>query len=200
MHNSAVRVFVAAFIMLLAIAFWSYRVRAAAEEAAEFAPSEVSPVLVPAGTTISAAMRGGIPEFAAAGDKVTAFVLRPVVLNGKLLVPADAELKGGLEQVSVKGGKARVRMSFTVLLIEGRSWNIRALPVTTIAPVQSDLETIGSAFDMLLGGSLGATIGAASGDLHLVQRGMFLGAGVSAPEEPTIPVNVILTHNITALE
>src|SRR5262245_35062631 len=181
MHNAG-RVFVAAFIMLLVLAFWSYRVRAAAEEAAEFAPSQVSPVLVPAGTTIHAVMRGGIPEFAAAGDKVAAFVLRPVVSDGRLLIPANAELKGTLEQVSVKGDKARVRMNFTVLYIEGRSWNIKARPSTTIAPVQSDVETIGSAFEMLLGGSLGATIGAASGDLHLVQRGMFVGAGISAPE------------------
>src|SRR5262245_32698402 len=97
--------------VLALLLYRSYRIQARAEEAAEFAPAAAEPILLPAGTLIQAGVWGtGIPESAAAGDDVTAFVVPPIAVDGKTVIATTGRLKGKLEEVTVNDSRARARI------------------------------------------------------------------------------------------
>jgi hypothetical protein len=186
---------VAAALMTFAIfALWSYRVRAAGE-AAEFLPTTKS-VLLPAGSAIETVLRNGIASSAAVGDSVTAFVSAPVIFKGRVVIPAGAHLKGRLEQLSVAGATGKARLSFTDLLIRSRSYSIQTGDVNVVIPVQSDIAILGAALSTPMAATLGAVVGAASGDIRLIIRGLYEGAGVPEPEKAQVPITVVLALDL----
>ena len=77
-------------IIFATLAYRSYRVRAAAEEAFQYAPAAAVPKLLPAGTAIEVVVWGnGIPESVAAGDEVTAFLTSPIRRPSERYIEAD---------------------------------------------------------------------------------------------------------------
>ena len=177
--------------------FRSYRVRAVAEEAAQFAPAAATPVLVPAGTAIPAVIWNGISESAAPGDSITAVVSKPVIVNGELAIPSGSRLKGKLQKVSFSHAKAKVQIGFNVLLVRGRNLTIQARPFEGGIPVETDLQILSAALTTLMEASLGAAIGAGSGNPRVTSRGLFEGVRASALHQSAVPITVILTRDLT---
>jgi hypothetical protein len=186
---------VPAVLLLLALsAFWLYRVRVAAQ-AAQFVPTSVEPVLVPAGTAISAVMRNGIASAALAGDTVTAFVSTPVSSQGTFVIPSGAQLKGRLEKFSVSGTIGTARIRFNSLCMRQRCFDIQTRPVEVIARARSDTEIFFTGLRCLIGAGLGAAIGSASSNVRMMDLGLMTGV-TSASVEHIVPLTIVLTEDL----
>ena len=186
--------------MLIALAtatFSRYRTRAAADEAARFVPAGARLFCVPSGTTIYGLVLDGVEEQIKVGDPVTAMVSTPVIIGGEHLIPAGTHLKAKLERIELYHAKATVRLDFTVLLIGEREFTIQTRRVQARVPLQTDVEILSAMFRSALAVSIGAAIGAASGDKRLTVRETFEGilAGIPAPESAT-PVAVVLVQDL----
>ena len=176
-------------------AVWLYRAKATVEQAAEYAPAGVGQTLIPAGTAIPAVLRNGIPESARAGDSVRAFVSNPVVVNGRAVIAPEAQLQGELQEILITGEEARVSMNFSGLRICSAPIAIETRRVVAVVPVETDVDIASAAFRAVLGASLGAAIGAGSGDLRVIERGLFEGLSSSALQK-SIPIRIILAHDV----
>src|SRR2546425_110038 len=176
--------------MLIALAtatFSRYRTRAAADEAARFVPAGARLFCVPSGTTIYGLVLDGVEEQIKVGDPVTAMVSTAVIIGGEHVIPAGTHLKAKLERIQVYDAKATVQLNFAVLLIGEREFTIQTRRVQARVPLQTDVEILSAMFRSALAVSIGAAIGAASGDKRLTVRETFEGilAGIPAPESAT---------------
>jgi hypothetical protein len=176
--------------------FRSYRVRAAADAAARFKPAPLARAFVPAGTEIKAVLWHGLPEFAAPGDTVAAHVPAPVIIDGELLIPQGAWLKGELKELSVLNETAGANISFTQLVIRVRSFSIEARRVDVVIPVESDVEILSTALKTLIGAGLGAAVSFGTGDLRLVDRGIQQGTVSSSFGKDSVPITVVLVRGV----
>jgi hypothetical protein len=183
------------FLMLAMSAIWSYRVRAAGE-AAELRPAANETFVLPAGTAIDALVRNGIGRDAKAGDRITAFVSNPVSSDHSVVIPVEAQLQGNLEQISIAHHRAEVRIRFSALLIHGQRFDIHARQVSVRMPIVTDIDELSAALETLMATSLGTSIGAASGDRRLVERGLLEGTKIVDATGISIPVTVTLTRNL----
>jgi hypothetical protein len=186
---------VLALVLFASSIFWSYRVRAD-EEAAQYVPLRVGPELLPAGTAIHAVIQNGIAASAAAGDVVAALVSTPIVLHDRLVIPSSVQLKGNLEKISVSGSTVKAEIDFTLLLTPDRRYAIKTRPVVVDTPTRSDAQIFASELKVIMGASLGAMMGAASGNRELVGPGLIRGAIATGPVESAVPVTVILIREL----
>ena len=193
MHSVKRVFFLFVFAAVTASAFWSYRVKAA-EEKLEFAPTSIAPILLPAGTQIHAVLWNGLPDSTAAGDSVTAFANEPITVQGEHVI-AGAQLRGKLTQVFMGEETVEATMKFRVLEICGRSFPIQTRQVMTVVPIQTEIDIAGSVLQALMRATVGAGIGAQSGDRRVVGRGMLEGARASV-SAPSAPITVILLHAV----
>lgn len=192
---------VARFTITLALVFLAlsgiklYRVRAA-EEGSQFQPTAISPVIVPAGTQIQAALRNGIVESAEASDPVTVFVSLPVTVGDRVPIPAGAELKGKLKSLSVFGETGRATVDFKTLTIDHRNYVLHAQPAAIDTPLLSDTAIVGEAFRALFGASLMTGIGAYSRDARVIRGGVVRAAGETVTVQAAIPITVVLIDDL----
>jgi hypothetical protein len=180
-------------VMVAISAFWYNRVRAVAE-AAEFSPARGNAVLVPAGTPIQAEIRTGIASLSRSGDTVTAFVSTPVVFDGQIVIPAESEMMGTLEAFSPYDRHAEAHIRFTKLRIRGRTFDIQSKGLFLIVRTQTATETLGSGFQALMSATLGLSIGAASGDHKLIEKGLLESEGTAVTAKSAIPVTIVLSR------
>jgi hypothetical protein len=180
-------------VMVAFSAFWYSRVRAVAE-AAEFSPARGNAVLVPAGTPIQAVIRTGIASLSRSGDTVSAFVSAPVVFDGKVAIPAESEMIGTLEAFSPYDRHAEAHMRFTKIRIRGRTFDIQSKGLFLIVRTQTATETLGSGFQALMSATLGLSIGAASGDQKLIEKGLLESEGTAITAKSAVPVTVVLSR------
>jgi hypothetical protein len=184
-------------LIILAIStFSSIRAHEVAIEAAQYAPAPSSPVLVQAGTKIQAVLRQGISESAGPGQIVAAEVADPVVIAGRVVIPAGSVLKGKLEQVTFKKSRAQASMNFDVVLLRDRPFTIHTHTIELRAPVESDIDIMGNAIRALLGASIGAATGAQSGDRRVMDWAMMQSAAVTESDEVAIPITVTLAEDL----
>jgi len=195
-----IRITIAAALIFLATStFWSYRVRAAGEEAAQFEPADTSSILLPAGTVVPGAIRSGVVSSAQAGDTVRAFVSTRVSAGEKVAFATETQLKGEIEDLTILGNSAKVSMEFTNLLLPGRTFTVQTQPVVAVIPIRSDAEIVSNTFRMLIGASIGAAIGAASENNQLIPSGLIEGARPTASVEQEVPIAVILVRDVNLL-
>jgi hypothetical protein len=183
------------FLMLAMSAIWSYRVHAKAESV-EFSPAVNETFVLRAGTAINALLRNGIGREAATGDSITAFVSEPVIWDNEVVIPAEAELKGSLEQISVSNKQAELLIRFSVLVIRGQRFDIDARQVSVRVPIVSDIDELSAAFETLAASTLGTSIGGASGDPRLVERGLLEGTKILDTTGISIPIAVTLSRDL----
>lgn len=182
-------------IILTVFAFSSFRAHQVAIEAAQYEPVSRTPVLVHAGTKIQAVVRHAIAESAAPGRGVVATVAKPLAVEGRVVIPAGAELTGKLEQVTfMKSGPAKARMNFDALFLLDRSFMIHARPIELTVPVESDIEIVSSAIRALMSANIGAATGAAAGDPRIMDWAMLRSAALS--KDFAIPITVTLTQDL----
>jgi hypothetical protein len=184
-----------ALMTLVASIFWSYRVKAD-YEAPLFAPSARQPVVLPAATQIEAVIADGIASSAKAGDSVTAFVSTPIFLNGGMVIPPGAQLQGILENTSVSRKKVKADITFTHLILGGRSYSIQTQRTGVVAPKRKDVKTLLNALNTIVGAGIGLGIGAPSGDARLIEHGLVLGARSSLKVRSGARVTVTLSSDL----
>jgi hypothetical protein len=191
-----IRLAVAAAMIMGAISgFRSHRVRAAAE-AALFQPATAKLVPLPAGTAIRAVIRNGIASSAVPGDTVLAFVSMDVVFNDRVMIPSVAQLKGSVEDLDVFGATGQARLNFTGLLTPAGAFLIHTRPVQVITPLQSDTKILFTALTTPLGAILGAAMGAESGDVRMIIRGLMAGTSAIRLDKSEVPITVTLTRDL----
>lgn len=137
------------------------------------APRRETAVL-PEGTSIPVRLSQGIStEKNNAGDRFSATLDAPLIVNGKTLAPRGAEVSGILTQVADAGrveGRASLTMVLRDLVIEGDDYSLTTQPLTLIARSTKKRDAA------VIGGSAaaGALIGAIAGG----GKGAAIGAGV----------------------
>jgi len=121
----------------------------------------------------------------------------PVIVDGELLIPDGAWLNGELEEFVVSDAKAWANIRFTQLIIGGRSFSVQTRRVVFVIPVQSDIQILGTILKTLVGGGLGAAVGADTGDKRLLDSGLRVGVVASVFSDAIAPVSIVLVRGVT---
>jgi hypothetical protein len=178
------------------------------EAAAVVSVATVREVTIPAGTTLRLSLTSAVgSDTSRVEDAVRAELRQAIVVNGRQVVPAGAEVSGHVTDVARAGrvkGRARVAYRFSSLRTAGESYEIRtaALSSEAAATKRADATKIGigagagAAIGALLGGGSGAAKGAAIGGAG--GTGVVLATrGKEVHVAPGAPVNVRLTAPLT---
>jgi hypothetical protein len=132
-------------------------------------------VTLPAGTVLRVRLDNSVgSDLSRVEDRVSGHLVRPIVLNGKTVVAADAPVNGIVTQAIRSGkvkGRARLGLRFQSLTTSQRRYDIQTRTWVAVAPgtKKKDAATIGlpaaggAIVGGLIGGKKGAGIGAAAG-------------------------------------
>ena len=194
-HKQLTSIIGLTFIALFAAMVWGHRVRAA-NETSEFVPASPPELILPEGTAIQAVIVNGISRYAADGDTVMASVSDPIVVDGKLSVPRGSELMGELQNVVISHSMARAKITFDRLMIGTTRFQIETQPLLITAPLAADINILGAAVRTFVGASLGAAVGATSGDVPLIGSAMFEGAGSTPSPNTAVQLKVIVLRAV----
>jgi hypothetical protein len=138
------------------------------------APPEV--VSVPSGTTLTVIMIDPVgTDTSKPGDKFTASIGEPVVVNGKTVIAKGTKVQGRVDTVDEPGrvkGRAGLSLVLTQLIRRDKVYSIATEPFTAQAEsgTKKDAAKVGG------GAALGAIVGAIAGG----GKGAAIGAGVGA--------------------
>jgi len=127
-----------------------------------------------------------------------ATVSEPVVLDGRTVIAPGAKLTGTLESLTKHHHHAEVVIDFKTLYIAGRGIPIQMQPVTLTTHLSDEMDVLSYASKAMAAASIGASIGAASGDLRVVRRGMMEALNFLPTFEDVIPVRVTLARDLEA--
>lgn len=166
-------------------------------------------VTIPAGTTLRLELKSAIAsDTSRVEDPVRAALRQPIVIDGRTVVPAGAEVVGTVTSVERSGrvrGLARVAYRFDSLEVGGERYAIRTAPLSHQAEATKGEDATkiavgagaGAAIGALLGGGDGAAKGAAIGGAAgtgavLATRGkeVRLGPGADVTTRLTAPLTV----------
>jgi hypothetical protein len=134
-------------------------------------------LVIPDGTQVVASLNTRLStETNHTGDAFAATTTGPIIVGGKTVVPAGAQIHGVLRDVQASGrvhGRARMTLAYQGLVdSEGKTHAITAVPLT----LQADSATRGDVEKIAAGGVLGAIIGGIAGG----GKGAAIGAGAGA--------------------
>jgi hypothetical protein len=127
---------------------------------------------------------------------VVAMVAKPVVFDNRVVIPTGAKLRGTLQKFIKVGEKAKATVAFVTLVMDGRGIAIQADRVRMVTPVRSDFEILGSAFQALMGATVGGSLGAESNDPLMIRRGMVEGVGSSVIDTSAVHFTLTLTRDL----
>jgi len=152
--------------------------RAPARSGAAPAPAPAGPgtVTLPSGTEISVRMIDSVDtERNKAGDTFHASLASPIVLDGRIAVPKNADLEGQVVELESAGRFAG--RSSLALVLSGVTVNGRSYPLETEQYVQQG-SSRGKRTAAVVGG--GAAAGAVIGGIAAGGKGAAIGAGAGA--------------------
>jgi len=134
-------------------------------------------MVIPAGTNVVASLQTRLStDGNNSGDRFQASVVDGVVIDGRTVVPAGAQIQGVLRDVQASGkikGRARMTLDFEQIVdSNGKTQAISAQPLT----MQADSKTKGDVEKIAAGGILGGIIGGIAGG----KKGAAIGAGAGA--------------------
>ena len=191
------------FFMFAAVVFvisvlLSLRASVHGSKAAEFAPLAYRTTLGPSRTEVHAVLPFGIAESSKSGDPVVALVSAPVWINDEIAVPTGAKVTGTIARIEEREGKASVLLEFSQLVVGQRATDIQADPVSTTAPVDTDIDVLGEAFGVATRAAVAVGIGASSNNGREVGRSAAIGTALAmaAPSPNAVPLTVVLTHPV----
>ena len=147
-----------------------------APAAAPMPPPPPPPVEVDAGTTLSIRMLDSVDsDRNQAGDTFRATLDQPVVVDGKTVIPANADVQGRVVDLASAGhfkGKSQIALELNRISYSGHSYSIQTSQWSKEGSSRGvrTAETVGG------GAALGAIIGGIAGG----GRGAAIGAGVGA--------------------
>jgi len=135
---------------------------------------EPETITLPANAKIPIRLEHAISsEKNASGDAFTGWLDGPLTVDGKVVAPSQSKVVGLLTQVQDSGrvkGVASLTMVLQKLVVDGKEYDLEALPVTRVARNTRKKDAV------IIGGSAaaGAVIGAIAGG----GKGAAIGAGV----------------------
>jgi hypothetical protein len=134
-------------------------------------------LVIPGGTNVVASLdRRLSTETNHAGDSFVATTTAPIIVDGRTVVPAGAQIHGVLRDVQASGrvkGRARMTLAYQGIVdSQGTTHAISALPLT----LQAASTTHGDVEKIAAGGVLGALVGGITGG----GKGAAIGAGAGA--------------------
>lgn len=123
-------------------------------------------VIIPAGTTLPLALTSAMgSDTSAVEDAVTAELARPVMIDGREVLPAGARLAGSVTEVDGSGrvkGRAMIAFRFTSLRTGDEQYDLQAAPLTHVAPATKGEDAakvgIGAGAGAIIGGILGGAM------------------------------------------
>jgi hypothetical protein len=134
-------------------------------------------LVIPEGTGVIASLDTRLTtETNRSGDSFSAVTTQPIVVDGRVAIPAGARIQGVLQDVRASGrvkGRAQMTLRYQGIVdAQGNSSSISALPLTLQAAssTHDDVEKIAA------GGVLGAIVGGIAGG----KKGAAIGAGAGA--------------------
>ena len=134
-------------------------------------------LVIPDGTNVVASLSTPLStETNHTGDPFGATTTEPIIVGGRTVVPAGAQIHGVLRDVQASGrvqGRARMTLAYqTIVDARGTTHEISALPLT----LQAASSTRGDVGKIAAGGILGAIVGGITGG----RKGAAIGAGAGA--------------------
>jgi len=139
-----------------------------------------TPIQVPEGTELVAALERGVSSGKSlAGDVVSASLAEPVEIDGAVVVPAGAQLRGRVTAVQGSGrvkGRARLAFAFDTLVLKSGELPLetRAIDVTAGDSHKRDAVIVGGST------GAGAVVGAIAGGGRGAKRGALVGLAAGA--------------------
>ena len=164
-----------------------------------------TPIVVPSGTVLTVKLRQPIgSKTSHTGDKIEATLAQPVVVHGKVVVPAGASAYGTITQAQPAGrfkGGAVLSASLNVLMVNGNVYKIstRDFSKESKGKGKRTAAMIGG------GGGAGALIGGLAGGGKGAAIGALVGAGggtavaaTTGDRDITLPVESVLAFSMTS--
>jgi hypothetical protein len=138
------------------------------------------------------------------GDSWCGTVAEPVIRNGRVVIPAGAQVSGTVAAAdpAARGDRARLQLAMSFITVDGRSYRVRGISkaVTAGSPRARNLGAIaaGSAAGALIGKAVGGST--KSTVIGAVVGGGAATAAVSASKgyQATIPAGRELTFTTTS--
>lgn len=183
--------------------------RPAAARATRPAAAVYRDVTIPSGTSLPLSLTSSMAsDTSAVEDAVTAELTRGVMVDGREVLPAGAQLAGVVTQVDASGrvkGRAMIAFNFNSLRTGGNQYDVETGTLTHVAPATKGEDAtkigIGAGAGAVIGGILGGGDGAAKGAVIgggagtgavLATKGkeMRLGPGADVTSQLTAPLIV----------
>ena len=133
-------------------------------------------ITIPAGTALSLQLGSTVSSASSRIEEpVSATLLRPVIVNGRTVVPAGAAVTGYVSQAQRSGrvkGRALIGVRFTRIRVGDMRYTIQTANIARRAPAtkKADATKIG------IGAGAGALVGALTGG----KKGAAIGSGLGA--------------------
>ena len=166
-------------------------------------------ITIPSGTSLPLSLTSSMAsDTSAVEDAVTAELTRGVMVDGREVLPAGAQLAGTVTQVDNSGrvkGRAMIAFRFDSLRTGGDQYEVQTAALTHVAPATKGEDAakigIGAGAGAIIGGILGGGDGAAKGaaigggagtGVVLATKGkeMRLGPGADVTSRLTAPLTV----------
>jgi hypothetical protein len=166
-------------------------------------PPAPEKIAIPYGTALSVRLLDTVSsDLNDVGDKFTASLASPVMLNDKVVIPAEASIRGRIVEVQSSGrfsGKPSLALELSEIAYNGKSYSLRTSQfskegksrTTRTAETVGGGAGVGAILGAIVGGGRGAAIGAAIGAA--------VGTGVQAKsrgEEVALPAETILSFRL----
>lgn len=172
-------------------------------EAKKAPPPPPTPVVLPAGTTLTVQVAQAIDtKTAKQGDVFTGSTASPISAQGKVVVPKGAHVEGVVVQSQSPGrfkGAGALSVKLTKLTVKGASYHIDTAPDTLTVQGKGKRTAVlaggGTAGGALIGGLAGGGKGAAIGALLGAGAGG-AGAGLTGNKELVIPAESALSFRL----
>jgi len=187
--------------------------RAPARAARPAAPT-YRDITIPSGTSLPLSLTSSMgSDTSAVEDAVTATLTRGVMVDGREVLPAGAQVAGVVTQVDDSGrvkGRAMIAFRFDTLRTGGDQYDVEAATQTHVAPATKGEDAakigVGAGAGAIIGGILGGGDGAAKGaaigggagtGVVLATKGkeMRLGPGADVSSQLTAPLTVRVRIN-----
>jgi len=147
-----------------------------AEATAVTRPNPAPEVTIPRGTALRVRLNHAISTSASRpGDRFTATLDEPLVIDGRTLFPRGAEVQGSIRESDDSGrlrGRAVLALSLESVALRGRSYPIRTQVYRRVSADHRKRNSV------LVGG--GSGVGALLGGIAGGGRGALIGAGAGA--------------------